>query len=133
MAAVSARRDRLLPDPEPREVKYTIISVDDHVVEPADTFKGRMPKKFEHKAPRIIEAPYGSQSWIFDDKVMTLNGAVAVAGTRYRETMLEPVGFHEMRKGAWDIHERIRDMDLAGLWASANFPSILTGFSGSIF
>jgi predicted TIM-barrel fold metal-dependent hydrolase len=133
MNSTTAKRDRLLPDPEPREVKYTIISVDDHVVEPADMFKGRMPKKFELKAPRIIRAPDGSESWVFEDKLLTLNGAVAVAGTRYRETMLEPVGFDEMRKGAWDIHERIRDMDLGGLWASANFPSILTGFSGSIF
>ncbi len=32
----------LLPDPEPREVKYTFISVDDHLDEPADMFEGRL-------------------------------------------------------------------------------------------
>ena len=28
----------LLPDPEPREAKYTLISVDDHLMEPPHTF-----------------------------------------------------------------------------------------------
>ena len=32
-----------LPEPLPREVKYTVISVDDHVVEPPHTFEGRLP------------------------------------------------------------------------------------------
>ena len=35
--------DLFLPDPSPREVKYTVISVDDHVVEPPHTFEGRLP------------------------------------------------------------------------------------------
>ena len=30
--------DLFLPGPSPREVKYTVISVDDHVVEPRHTF-----------------------------------------------------------------------------------------------
>ena len=42
----------LLPDPEPREVKYTIISVDDHLVEPPRMFEGRLPSKFEALAPK---------------------------------------------------------------------------------
>ena len=32
-----------LPEPEAREQRYTVISVDDHVVEPAHTFEGRLP------------------------------------------------------------------------------------------
>jgi N-acyl-D-aspartate/D-glutamate deacylase len=31
----------LLPDPEPRARAVTIISVDDHLIEPAQTFEGR--------------------------------------------------------------------------------------------
>ena len=34
----------LLPDPKPREVKYTFISVDDHLMEPPHTFEGRLPR-----------------------------------------------------------------------------------------
>ena len=35
--------DLFLPEPEPREVRYTGISVDDHQVEPAGMFEGRLP------------------------------------------------------------------------------------------
>ena len=35
-----------------------------------------------------------------------------------------------MRRGAWDIHARVKDMDLNGIYASLNFPSFLPGFAG---
>ena len=35
-----------------------------------------------------------------------------------------------MRRGAWDIHARIKDMDLNGVYASLCFPSFLPGFAG---
>ena len=42
-APIVERSSALLPDPEPRERSYTIISVDDHLVEPAGMFEGRLP------------------------------------------------------------------------------------------
>ena len=44
-----------------------------------------------------------------------------------------PTRFEDMRRGCWDIDARIADMDLNGVWASLNFPSQITGFSGSVF
>ena len=38
------QRTTLLPDPEPRERTFTIISVDDHLIEPAHLFEGRVPR-----------------------------------------------------------------------------------------
>ena len=38
--------------------------------------------------------------------------------------------FDDMRRGAWDIHDRIKDMDLYGVYASLCFPSFLPGFGG---
>ena len=46
---------------------------------------------------------------------------------------MDPVRFDEMRKGCWDIHARIADMDTAGIWASLCFPSLLAGFAGTMF
>ena len=43
--------DLFLPEPEPREVRYTVISVDDHVVEPAHTFEDRLPAALADRAP----------------------------------------------------------------------------------
>jgi len=57
----------LLRDPEPREVKYTFISVDDHLMEPPDTFEGRMPRKFEAQAPRVVETEGVAKLRVFLD------------------------------------------------------------------
>ncbi|MBW2269840.1 MAG: amidohydrolase, partial [Deltaproteobacteria bacterium] len=40
----------LLPDPEPREVKYTLLSVDDHLLEPPHAFEGRLPGRLQERA-----------------------------------------------------------------------------------
>src|SRR5437868_4098228 len=61
--------ERLLPDPEPRPAAYTIISVDDHLVEPPWLFEGRLPAKFQADAPKIVENAEGHQQWHFDGKV----------------------------------------------------------------
>ncbi len=51
----------LLPDPEPREVKYTLISADDHLLEPPDTFEGRLPRALQERAPRVVETEEAHQ------------------------------------------------------------------------
>ena len=52
---IATRSDTLLPDPTPRPVRFTIISVDDHLVEPPDMFEGRLPRRLADKAPKVIE------------------------------------------------------------------------------
>jgi hypothetical protein len=63
--------DLFLPEPEPREVRYTVISVDDHVVEPADTFEHRLPAALADRGPRIVETPEGHQVWEFEGQRYT--------------------------------------------------------------
>ena len=53
---MTATTDLFLPEPLPREVKYTVISVDDHVVEPPHTFEGRLPAHLQDRAPRVAGA-----------------------------------------------------------------------------
>ena len=130
---IVTRRDTLLPDPEPRPVRYTVISVDDHLVEPPDMFEGRLPARFADRAPRIVENRRGHQLWEFDGKRYSQVGMNAVAGRRPEAVTLEPTRFEDMRRGCWDIDARIADMDLNGVWASLNFPSQITGFSGRVF
>jgi predicted TIM-barrel fold metal-dependent hydrolase len=122
-----------LPEPLPREVRYTIISVDDHVVEPAHTFEGRIPAHLADRAPRIIETPQGHQVWQFEGQTYTQVGMNAVAGRRPETVQLEPFRFEQMRPGCYDIEARIKDMDINGVWASVNFPSMITGFCGRVF
>ncbi len=122
-----------LPEPEPREVRYTIISVDDHVVEPAHTFEGRLPANLRERAPRIVETPEGHQVWEFEGERYTQVGMNAVAGRRPESVVYEPFRFEQMRPGCYDVEARIADMDICGMWASVNFPSMITGFCGRVF
>jgi predicted TIM-barrel fold metal-dependent hydrolase len=125
--------DLFLPEPEPREVRYTVISVDDHVVEPADTFEHRLPAALTDRAPRIVETPEGHQVWEFEGQRYTQVGMNAVAGRRPETYGLEPFRFDQMRPGCFDVHARVHDMDINGVWASVNFPSMITGFCGRVF
>ena len=125
--------DLFLPEPEPREVRYTVISVDDHLVEPADMFEGRLPAHLQDRAPRIVETSRGHEVWEFDGDRYTQVGMNAIAGRRPDSVKVEPFRFDQMRRGCWDIDARIHDMDINGVWASLNFPSMITGFCGRVF
>jgi predicted TIM-barrel fold metal-dependent hydrolase len=57
----------------------------------------------------------------------------AMAGRRLESMRYEPSRFDEMRPGCWDIDARIGDMDVNGVWASLNFPSMITGFCGRVY
>ena len=122
-----------LPEPEPRPVWVTVISVDDHVVEPPHTFEGRLPAHLAPDAPRIVETAEGHQVWRFEGANYTQVGMNAVAGRRPETFGLEPFRFDQMRPGCYDVDARVRDMDLNGVWASVNFPSQISGFCGRVF
>src|SRR5271166_4537295 len=119
-----------LPDPPRAQRRYTVISVDDHIVEPPDTFTGRLPRKFADRAPKVVDNDSGGQTWMYDGQSLPNVGFNAVVGRPVSEYGFEPTRFDEMRRGAWDIHARVHDMDLNGVYASVCFPSFLPGFVG---
>jgi predicted TIM-barrel fold metal-dependent hydrolase len=123
----------LLPDPDPRTRHYTIISVDDHLIEPADLFEGRMPSGVADEAPRVVTLDNGRETWVFEDNFYPQVGLNAVAGRPKAEWNMEPARFDEMRRGCYDIEARVRDMDIDGIYASLCFPSLIAGFAGTIF
>lgn len=126
--------DALAPDPAPRDVAFTVISVDDHLVEPPWLFDGRLPSKYAALAPRVVETSTGAQQWEFDGKVFAQMGFNALSGRADKDDFtFEPARFDDMRRGCFDIHARIVDMDINGIWASVNFPSQITGFCGRIY
>jgi predicted TIM-barrel fold metal-dependent hydrolase len=112
---------------------YTIISVDDHLIEPADLFEGRMPSHLSAAAPRVITLDDGRETWIYEDAFYPQVGLNAVAGRPKDEWSMEPARFDEMRPGCYEIEARVADMDLDGVYASLCFPSLIAGFAGTIF
>ena len=123
----------LLADPAPREIRHTIISVDDHLVEPPGMFDGRLPGKLAGLAPKVVETVEGHEVWEFDGRIYFQVGLNAVVGRPREDWLVEPTRFEDMRPGCYDPNARARDMDINGIWASVNFPSQITGFCGSVF
>ena len=113
--------------------KPTIISVDDHLIEPPDMFEGRMPAALVDRAPYVDELPDGKQVWFYEGHIYANIVLNAVVGRPKEEWSMEPARFDEMRPGCYDIDARISDMDTGGIWASLCFPSLLAGFCGSVF
>jgi predicted TIM-barrel fold metal-dependent hydrolase len=110
-----------------------IVSVDDHLVEPAHLFEGRMPAALVDAAPRVEVADDGTEAWLFDGRRHPQIGLNAVVGRPKDEWSMEPANFDDMRRGCWDPEARLADMDVDGVWASLHYPSLIAGFCGSNF
>jgi predicted TIM-barrel fold metal-dependent hydrolase len=109
-----------------------LVSVDDHVVEPPDLFEGRLSKKAAERAPHVVKLDNGRDAWMFEGAALPNVGLNAVAGRVPEEYGIDPTSFDQMRPGCYDIHERVRDMNVNGVLGSLNFPS-LAGFTGQLF
>lgn len=109
-----------------------LVSVDDHVVEPPDMFEGRLPVKYRDLAPKVVHTPTGDDVWLYEGQELPNIGLNAVAGKPPEEYGIEPTSFAEMRRGCWDIRQRVADMDANGVLGSMCFPSF-PQFCGQLF
>ena len=110
-----------------------IVSIDDHVIEP--------PDMFERHVPAEVPGP-GARSVVHERRRHRAAGCSRArtsgswASTRWsswpkEEWGFDPSAFAEMRPAAYDIDERVRDMNRNGVLASMCFPTF-AGFSGRL-
>jgi len=109
-----------------------LVSIDDHVVEPPDTFERHVPAKWKNDAPCLKADENGIETWHFQGVTATSVGLNAVVTWPKEEWNLEPSTFSEMRPGAYDVHERVRDMNRNGILCSMCFAS-MAGFNARYF
>ena len=129
-----------------------IISVDDHVVEPAHVWERWMPSKFADRAPRVERRgigpmkhigggvyditwdPEGPQAdcWVFEDLVYVHKRHVAAVGYDRDEMTMTPMTYDEMRPGCYDVAARAADMAMNHVEASLCFPTF-PRFCGQTF
>jgi predicted TIM-barrel fold metal-dependent hydrolase len=109
-----------------------LVSVDDHVVEPPDLFKGRLAAKYVDLAPQFITNPDGTDVWKYNGETVANVALNAVAGRPKEEYGIEPTSFTQLRKGTYDHNERVKDMSANGVLGSLCFPSF-PQFCGQLF
>jgi hypothetical protein len=100
-----------------------LVSVDDHVVEPANMFERHTPAKYKDRMPKITAGAQGEDIWVFDGMTVPNMALNAVAGRPKEEYGMEPTAFSQLRKGCYDVDARIGDMNVNGQLAGLNFPS----------
>ncbi len=103
-----------------------LVSVDDHVIEPANLFDDFLPAKYLDRAPKLISDDIG-EKWVFGEGETRNVGLNAVAGRVPEEYGLEPTNFDEIRVGllrcrrADQGHERQRGARLFEFSVNAPF------------
>lgn len=108
-----------------------IISVDDHAVEPPEAFIRHYPEGKKDRAPKIVDRN-GQDVWEWNGKVYPTIGLNAVVGRPRSEYGMEPTRFSQLREGCFDAKARVDDMNVNGVLASLNFPT-MPSFAGGVF
>src|SRR5579864_6807554 len=128
-----------------------IISVDDHVVEPANVWSDRLPARYRDVGPRIVRAPMGEITfvggkltvepgsegvptdwWYYEELRRPLLRLDAAVGVPREEVTISGVTYDDMRPGAYQVKPRLEDMDVNHLEASLCFPTF-PRFCGQTF
>ena len=89
-----------------------IISSDDHVCEPPNMFDNVLSGSLLASAPKNLSDKNGNSYWLYQGNMRGLIGLNAVVGRPYEEYGMEPTSFEQLRKGSYDVHARIDDMDV---------------------
>jgi len=121
-----------------------IISVDDHVVEPAHVWQVWLPPKFRDRGPRVErrgvraiefagaaayreqfddDSPTKADTWVYESLVYTHKRMVAAVGYPRDEMTMTPITYDDMRPGCYDPKARLEDMDVNWVEASACYPT----------
>ncbi len=130
-----------------------IVSVDDHVVEPAHVWQTWLPEKHRALRPRIerrhtrgqehvgggafkeVWADEGTpvDCWIYEDKLTMVHRRMFAAVGFPRDEMEPlPMIYDEMRAGCYEPKARLDDMDVNWVEASLCFPTF-PRFCGQTF
>ncbi|SHM64942.1 amidohydrolase family protein [Cryptosporangium aurantiacum] len=107
------------------------VSVDDHLIEPAQLWQDRLPARWRDTGPRIVSQD-GTEFWVYEDRQIVTTGLSAVAGKQREEFSPEPVTYADMRPGCYDPSARVADMNQGHVLSSMLFPSF-PRYCGQVF
>ncbi len=101
---------------------WELISVDDHLIEPAGVWSDRLPATLRERGPHVIDED-GSEFWVYEGKRFRTVGLYATAGKKPEDFHNDPIRYADMQPGCYDPAERVRTMDADGVRASLCFPT----------
>ena len=112
-----------------------LMSADDHVIEPRHLWVDRVPAQYKGRCPRIVEVD-GREAWLYEDELTYIPMGSCRPLPGFDEAGYPPAPgtarFDEIRPGCYDPVERVKDMDIDGVWAQLCFPNY-SRFAGHRF
>ena len=129
-----------------------IISVDDHIVEPAHLWETWLPARFRDRGPHVERRGIGEMEhigggtyrqtfdpdgpkadcWVYEDLVYINKRHVAAVGFDRDDMTMSPITYDEMRPGCYEPAARIADNEANWVEASLCFPTF-PRFCGQTF
>src|SRR5438445_8392764 len=125
---------RLPPEGMPMTRAYDVVDADGHILEPLDLWDKYIDPEFRGRRPRSGIDENGKERLSVEGKLLGNPrgiGSLGAVGVRQGAVKLDSLKYVEGRKGGFDPHARIVDMDLDGIDAAFLYPSIGL-FSGAI-
>jgi predicted TIM-barrel fold metal-dependent hydrolase len=114
---------------------YNVIDADGHVLEPVDIWDKYIDPAYRERAPRIIMDTDGKERLNVEDQVLGSKKGFGIVGAiGSRDDLPEDeatMRYVDGRKGGFDPHARIPDMDLDGIDAAFLYPTVGL-FAGAI-
>jgi predicted TIM-barrel fold metal-dependent hydrolase len=127
------------------------VSLDDHVIEPPDTWSSRLPVQYREVGPRVEELPAGTAEldggrfqerpgteglpvsyWRYEDLFMSVKRLSTAVGFPDVAVTLGGVRYDEIRPGCWQQGPRLADLEMNWVDASLGFPTF-PRFCGQTF
>lgn len=109
-----------------------VIDVDSHILEPADLWSSRLPKRMRALAPRVIwDERTGEERWQVGDILLHGAGYLAMGGWK-EPYPFSPSSIAESPKAAYDSSARLDWLNEQGLYAQVLYPNLL-GFDSHAF
>ena len=109
-----------------------MISADSHIIEPADLWTSRIDAAYRERGPHIemqAEMPSGE---VEDGQFMVVDGGTPQRVAGFAVANVDPKdraeankrGYEQIRPGAWDPVERLKDQDIDGIVCEVIYPSM---------
>src|ERR1700720_3963299 len=113
---------------------YNVIDADGHILEPLDLWDKYIDPGFRDRAPRIVKQENGKERLIMEEHAVGDGqrgiGRIGAVGAR-QGIVDDTMEYKDGKRGGFDPHKRIPDMDADGIDAAFLYPS-LGLFSGAI-
>jgi len=110
-------------------LRFGVISVDDHVVEPPDLWVQSISQaKWGARIPHVATQADGTERWVIDGQVRA-SSSLAPTGALSNNRGLEPQTWREVPKSASEPQARLAVMDSDGVDCSVLYP-LAAGISG---